>query len=118
MENNAQTVLSLLPRQREGKKRGNGIKTENDKGRKRMERSGVATLAETFRDFSGGRAGGRAIKNARKTTLRYKPRGILPVFSCLISLPSLLFLVRYSFSFVSLLSAIIINGKKRLLRCH
>lgn len=37
--------------QREDKKRENGIKTEDDKGR---ERRGVTTLAETFRDFSGG----------------------------------------------------------------
>lgn len=85
MENNAQIVPSLLPEQRKDKKEENKIKTEDDKGRERIERRGVATLAETFRDFSGE----RAIKNARKTTLRYKPRGMLLIFSILLLLPHL-----------------------------
>lgn len=111
MENNAQTVLSLLLEQREDKKGKNRIKTEDDKGRERIERRGV-TRAETFRDFSGGQAGGPLKTRARKTTLRYKPREIRLIFSFLPHLSSFLsfFLVCYSFSFVSHLSAIIING--------
>lgn len=49
MENNAQTVLSLLPEERQ--ERENRIKTEDYKGKERMERCGVTTLAESFRDF-------------------------------------------------------------------
>lgn len=100
MENNARTVLSLLPEQREDKKGENRIKTEDDKGKERMERRGVTTLAETFRDFSVG----RAIKNARKTTLRYKPRGMFLIFSFLL----LLFLIYLPLSLSFFLSSLLL----------
>lgn len=80
MENNAKTVPRLLPERREETRREkNRIKVQDNEGKKRMERCGVTTLAW---DFSGR----RAIKNARKTTLRYKPREALLIFSILASL--------------------------------
>lgn len=75
MGNNAKTVPRLLPERREETRREkNRIKAQDAEGKKRMERRGVTTLAW---DFSGR----RAIKNARKTTLRYKPREALLIFS-------------------------------------
>lgn len=115
MENNAQIVPSLLPEQRKDKKEENKIKTEDDKGRERIERHGVATLVETFRDFSGGQASG-PLKTLAKQ--HFVINHLVECFSSspscsyfLISFPFACFLVRYSFSFVSVLSCKCNNNK-------
>jgi len=108
MGNNAKSVTRRYRRRDE--RRENGIKIRQDGGRR--EGGGEAWSGDFSRDFSD--AGSQAIKNARKTTLRYKPRETLLILSFPLSLS-----LHSAGRFLSpLVSAIIINGEKRLLRCR
>lgn len=82
---------------RKDKKVENRIKTEDDKGRERMRRRGVATLAETFRDFSGGPLKTLAKQGFIINLVEYF--SFLPHLSSSLFLSSslLLFFLRFSF---------------------